>query len=325
MDLSEYLTSDATTLAGLVAEQGGHRRRAARPGAGASRRGQPDDQRRRRAADRGRGRPGGRPGPRRSLRRRALPGEGPRAGVRRLPDVQRLPSPGHRRRHRACAGDPALPRRRAGHLRQDEHPGVRREGGHRARAVGRGPQPLEHRPHARRFVGRVRRRGRRGHRAGGGRQRRRRIGPDPGGLQRPGGPQDQPRRRPLRPADRRGDVRDGDPGRGLPHRAGQRRPAGRDHRSRPGRRLPGRAAAGAVRRGSSRGAPGTLRIGYSSLVRDQRQPGPRGGRRGRVRRGPARPSWATRSRRSRRRTTTRRWPGTSSRSGSPSCTARSPT
>ena len=79
--------------------QGGHRRRAARPGPGAvprrsTRRSTPivGD------ADRRRGRPGRGPGPRRSVRRRAVPDQGPRAGVRRLPHVHGSPRPGARRR-----------------------------------------------------------------------------------------------------------------------------------------------------------------------------------------------------------------------------------
>ena len=116
-------------------------------------------------------------------------------------------------------------------------------------AVGAGPQPVGPRPHARRLVGRVGRGGRGRHRARGRRQRRRRLDPDPGRLQRAGRPEDQPRHRPLRPADRRADVRHGHPGRALPHRARQRGAARRDHRAGSRRRLRGCAAAGPVRRG----------------------------------------------------------------------------
>ncbi len=38
---------------------------------------------------------------------------------------------------------PALDRRGPGHLREDQHPGVRREGNHRAGGVGTGSQPWE--------------------------------------------------------------------------------------------------------------------------------------------------------------------------------------
>ena len=135
---------------------------------------------------------------------------------------------------------------------------------------------MEHRPHARRVVGRVGRRGGGGHRPGRGRQRRRRVDADPGRLQRPGRPEDQPRRRALRPADRRGDVRDGHPGRGVPHGARQRRPARRDHRARPARGLPGRRPPRrALRRADHAGAPAAADR-LLVLVGDQRRtPTPR--------------------------------------------------
>ena len=66
---------------------------------------------------------------------------------------------------------------------------------------GAGAQPVEHRPHARRVLRRLGRGGRGGHRTGGGGQRRRRLGADPGRLQRAGRPEDQPR--PRAPTDRR--------------------------------------------------------------------------------------------------------------------------
>ena len=78
----------------------------------------------------------------------------------------------------------------------------------------------------------------------------------------------------------------------------------------PGAALPGRPAADAVHRARS-STPRDAAHRVLLVVGDQRQPRPRGGRRRRVGRGAARPSWATRSRRSSRRTTTRRWPATS--------------
>ena len=84
--------------------------------------------------------------------------------------------------------------------------------------------------------------------------------------------------------------------------------------------MPPEPFAEAIRR-----APGTLRVGFSVVVRHQRPSRPRGGRRGGAARRRCSPSSGTRSRRSPRRTTTRPWPATSSPSGSPSSTPRSST
>ena len=89
---------------------------------------------------------------------------------------------------------------------------------------GSGSQPLEHRAHSRRVVGRIGGGGRGGHRSGRRGQRRWRIDPYPRRVQRARRPQGQPGAVALRPADRRADVRHGDPGRHLAHCARQRRP-----------------------------------------------------------------------------------------------------
>ena len=52
-----------------------------------------------------------------------------------------------------------------GRVRQDQHPGVRRQGRHGVAPVRSGPQPLEHRPHTGRLLGRGGGCGRRRHRA----------------------------------------------------------------------------------------------------------------------------------------------------------------
>ena len=199
-----------------------------------------------------------------AVRGGAVPHQGPRPGVRGLPHVEWFARPGPRRRDRARPGDPPFPRGRARHLRQDQHPRVRGQGRHRARAVGAVAQPVGRHPHAGRLVGRVGRGGGGRHRARGGRQRRRGLDPDPRRLQRSGRPEDEPRHRPLRPPDRRADVRHGHPGRAS------RAPCATARRcstrsSRPTRAPPTRARcrrrpfAEAIRR-----APGTLRVGFSS-------------------------------------------------------------
>ncbi len=260
----------------------------------------------------GRRRPGRRPVAVRPLRRGAVPGQGPRPGVRRLPDLERLTGP------RPTTSPTGTPWSRSASstpgwsiFGKTNTPEFGAKGITEPELLGRGAQPVEHRPHPRRLVGRLRRRGRRRHRAGGRRQRRRRLDPDPGGLQRPGRPQDQSRPRPLRSADRRGDVRDGHPGRGLPHRARQRRACSTrssapDH----GAGVPGRPPADAVRRGD-RATAGDAADRLLLVVRDQRQPRtPRRSPPSSPPR-PCSPSSGTRSRRCRRRTTTRRWPATS--------------
>ena len=229
----EYVEHDATALAGLVRDGEVTAAELLAAGPRSARRGQPAAQRGRAQHRRRCRRPGGRSRPRRPLRRGAVPDQGPRPGVRRAPHHQRLPRAAARGRRPARAGHPALPRRGPGRLRQDEHPRARRQGRDRVRAARSGSQPVEHRPHAGRLLGRIgRRRGRR-HRARCGRQRRWRVGAHPGGVQRPGRPQAQPRPRAVRSADRRGDVRHGDPGRRVADRARQRGAARRDHRARP--------------------------------------------------------------------------------------------
>ena len=155
-------------------------------------------------------------------------------------------APGDRRLHRPLR----LPRRRADRLRQDHHRGAER----RARGAARGELPAALRPHAGRLVpqprgelGRVRRRGRRGHGAG--------LGPLHGRLaaglraQRDPAPpraRDQDRRRPATTATRCG--RRSPRTRRTPPEAGSaavtRR--GRARRRRPGGSVGG--AAGARRR-----------------------------------------------------------------------------
>ena len=104
---------------------------------------------------------------------------------RGLPDQRRLPVAGHdtgrseRHRRRAVAG------RRAGRVRQDQHAGVRGQGRHRVLPVRTGPQPVEHRPHTGRLLGRRGGCGGRRHRAVRGGQRRRRFDPHPGLVLRP--------------------------------------------------------------------------------------------------------------------------------------------
>ena len=110
--------------------------------------------------------------------------------------------------------------RGAGAVDRRHHPDARARavGAHRRRDGG-DPQPVAHRPHARRLVGRRGRRGRQRHGAGRARHRRPRLDPHPGGLLRAGRPQARPRRGAPR-ARRRRLVR--------PHRA--RHPG--DHRRR---------------------------------------------------------------------------------------------
>ena len=235
-----------------------------------------------------RGRAGGGPGPRRSLRRRAVPGEGPRAGVRRLPDVQRLAGPWPHdvaTEHALVTqrfldaglvvfGKTNTPEFGAKGVTEPELWGAARNpwntghtpggsSGGSGAAVAAGIVPAA------------------GANDGGGSVRIPAACNGLVGLKTsrgvgPYGPQT-------------GEVMFGMVTQGvrLPHRARQRRPAGRDHRSRPGRRLPG---APCRRRRSPRSItrpPGHAADRLLVLVGDQRPPGPRGGRRGRGRRGPA--------------------------------------
>src|SRR6478672_4630960 len=109
MDLDQYLTSDATTLAGLVAAKevtasellalARQRSDAVNP----------------------------------TINAVVMP-------LTRVADAraadQRLPGAVPRRRHGALPRHPTLPRGGPGGLRQDQHPGVRGQGQHRAHPVG---------------------------------------------------------------------------------------------------------------------------------------------------------------------------------------------
>ena len=185
---------DATAQAELVRDGEADPGRAGRSRDRADRGDQRRDQRGDPPALRGGAGGGSRRAARRALQGRALPAQGPRRGLRRpaapprheLPQGTRFPRPG---RHLPGA---ALPRRRAGHDRQDELPRAGHPADHRAARLRRDAQPLGPRAHAGRLERRLCRRGRRRDGADGARQRRRRLDPHPGLQLRPRRPQAEP-------------------------------------------------------------------------------------------------------------------------------------
>ncbi len=209
------------------------------------------------------------------LRRGAVPGQGPRPGVRRLPHHQGLPLA------RARRGRPSTRWSRSASSTPGWSSSARRtprssapRASPRTRSSGRARNPwnLNHTPGG--SSGGSGAAVARRHRPGGGGQRRRRLGPHPGGVQRPGRAQAQPRAHAVRPPGQRVDVRHGHAGRGLAHGARQRGPGRRDRRrarratrrtspSKPDPFLP-----------SLDERPGKLRIGYSASSAINANPDP---------------------------------------------------
>ena len=147
------------------------------------------------------------------------------------------------------------------HRRQDEPARVRDPAGHRAAPARAHAQPLGHRPHAGRVLGRRGRRGRRGDGPDRPRLRRRRLDPHPRRLLRPRRAQEQPHAHLARARHRRRLPRPGR--RAHAHGRGGRGDARPARRLRARRRQLGAAAGGAVRRGAGR-EPGRLRIGLTT-------------------------------------------------------------
>ena len=205
----------------------------------------------------------------RTVRRRTVPAQGPRPRPRGLPHQRRLAVAGHDARRRERHRRPALARRGAGRVRKDQHPGVRRQGRHRVALVRPGPQPVEHRPHAGRLLGRRGGCGRRRHRAVRGGQRRWRLDPDPGLGVRPLRPQALAGARARRPATPGRNGRRGDQRRRLAlgprHRGDARRARGRYA----GRSLPAGPARDVVRR---RGRPGSRPAPHRPVHGQRHQP-----------------------------------------------------
>ncbi len=155
-------------------------------------------------------------------------------------------------------------------------PELGRQGRHRAGAAGVRPATpggLDHTPGG--SSGGSGRRGRRGHRARGRGERRRRVDPDPGGLQRPGGPEGQPRADAVRAADRRERCSGWSPRAWSPGRCGTA-PGLLDAivGRRPGCRLRGRAADDVRSRSCSSTTARRLRIGFTRRLGDQPHPDP---------------------------------------------------
>ena len=165
------------------------------------------------------------------LSRRAVPDQGPGHGVRRRADAKRIaaaprlhPAPGR-------GTGRQVQERGSRDLRQDEHARARDGQRYRARALRPDPQPLESRSDPRWLVGRIRSSRGGGHRAGRGRERRRRFDPHARLELRPGRSQAQPRAKSFGPASARALVGFCRRACGDTHRARQRGAARRDPRA----------------------------------------------------------------------------------------------
>ena len=183
-----------------------------------------------------------------------------------------MPSAGQR------AG-PAAARGRRDRRRQDQHARDGHPARHRARPLRPRPQPVGHVAHARRLLGRERRRGGVRHGAGRPRERRRRLDPHPGVVLRPGRPQAEPRPRVARAGVQRVRGRGRDRGLRQPQRRRHRADPRRDLGLRAGRPVLGARPRSARSSRRSTATPGTLRIALRDR-RSQRRAGARRLRRG---------------------------------------------
>ena len=168
-------------------------------------------------------------------------------------------------RRARCRGGAAPARGGRDRDRQDPRARGRPVALHRDAAARRHPQPLEHRPHPGRLQRRGRRGRRRGHGPGGDRLRRRRLGPHPRRLDRPGRAEaaarahlDLARPRGLQRAQL---LRPADPQRRRRGPAARRDPRQRPRRPAPARKPPSEPFAEAAAR-----EPGRLRIALSFAI-----------------------------------------------------------